>query len=297
MKRRFSNLSIFIFLVTLSSPAQKTVFYPSYVNKNFSADITKVELRSTETVIHFKMRGPVGGWLLIPKKTYIENAYGNGNRMYITRSEGITLAKRHTISNGDEIRYKLYFPPLEKGTKLINYGEANPGGNWFVYKLDISKNGKPDHLKILEKQVPHVSVIGYQGQNFIRENLEESTLTPKDLPKIFFGNWFDKFGTLLLITTPEYIVSNHRIQYYQSIKKMGDNKYLILTSGGIVEVLSVEGSQMIIRDNRIKTLHKKESSTAGIPEILKGDWLHWRKIKTIEVTENYIYNDDNGELN
>lgn len=297
MKKSFLNLSVFAFLFTLSAVAQKNVFHPTYVDKNFDADITKVELLGSETIIHFTMKGALGSGFSVPKQTYIENSDGTGPKLYVTKSEGIALGKRETISSTDEIRYKLYFPALGKAVKRINYGEANEGGNWFIYKMDLSRNGKPAHFNNFERQVPYVSVIGYQGQNFIRENLDQPTLTPKDLPEGFFGNWFDKFGTLLLIATPEYIVSNYRIQYYQNIRKMGENRYLILTSGGILEILSVEGSQMTMRDNRIKTLQKNTSSSTRIPQFLKGDWLHWRKVKTIEVTENHIYNNDHGELN
>ncbi|MDO5968395.1 hypothetical protein Q4Q35_01110 [Flavivirga aquimarina] len=323
MKKRFLLLSI-MFLCK-SIVAQKVINNPNYISKNFSANVTKVEVTGTETILHFNMKGPIGSKFLIAKLTYIENAAVNGKRLYITKSEGVNISQWNTMSDSDEVRYKLYFPPLEKDVKKINYGEANPKGHWFIYKLDISKNGERflnpfnkaslngwkvsvgypspeaanaakiealNEYKINATSLNNPS-FGNPSSSYIETG--ENMVLPEELPKEFFGNWYDKYGTLMLITTPDYIVSNSRIEYYRSIQRNGENKFVIRSTRGGFEVLNLDSKTITIRTDKLSTLKRKPIDNT-VPLSIKGDWLHWGKIKKIKVTDNYFYNDDKGVL-
>lgn len=272
--------------------AQKVINNPDCIANNISGTVTKVELSDKETIIHMHIRASIGNWIYIPKKTYIEDSEGKGNKVYITKAEGISLNKKVFYESSDEKRFKLYFPPLPKDYQRINYGESNKGGNWFIYKLDLRKDGKgfiknSTHVKYTIKYDKDKKVVipGF--------NLYNNTILPKDLPKDLFGNWYDKHGTLILITTPDYLVLNNRIKYYNNIQKIGEKKYKIITSSDTFEILDLNNKELTIRTNRIITLNKK-SSSKKTPKSLKGKWLHWEKIKEITITDDYFYNNDKG---
>lgn len=307
MKTPLFILCTLLFCQTLV--AQTTIRNPDYVHMNFRAEVTKVEIFDTKTILHFKMEEPIGYRFSIPSQTYIEDVSGRGQKLYITKSQGIKMEKWHTISSSNEMTYKLFFPPLPKGVKKINYGESNTADNWFIYSLDISKNGSNflnpfSHSGRKGNRI----VMGYPTSNEMQTNnsysltennhyktLSENTLTPQDLPDTFFGNWYDKYGTLILIATPDYLVLNSMVQYYRDIKKISDTKFIIQSTRIGFEVLSIEGESMTIRTDRLRTLERKQSDNK-VPEHLKGNWLHWAKIKEIKVTDDHFINNDHGQM-
>lgn len=314
MKKSFLILCILLFSNNFF--AQKIINNPDHKGKNFPAEVTKIELTVDETIVHFHMKAPLGYRFSITKLTYIEDSGEKGKRLYVEKSEGILVREWYTISNPDGIRYKLYFPPLAKDALAINYGEANNKGDWYIYKLDLTKNGTKflNGFNIVKGKPlfntgdwtvigrPYSDSIYFnQNQNLAgvkigrHANIGGDTKLPKDLPKVFFGNWYDKYGTLILITTPDYIVSDFRIQYYQSIQKIGDSKFNISSNMRSFEVLDVDSESMTIRTDRLLTLSRKPSINKA-PSFLKGNWLHWGNVKEIKVTDDYFYNNDHGSM-
>ena len=131
-------LLIFLFCVfPKGTIAQKVIHNPDCIYKNFTADVTKVEIKETETILHFHIKETQGMRFSIPSYTYIEDSSKNGERLYILRGEGVNISQYNTIQDSKGMRYKLYFPPLGRGVTSINYGEANYAGHWFIYKLNI----------------------------------------------------------------------------------------------------------------------------------------------------------------
>lgn len=308
-----SIILLCVLLFTQSVFSQKIINNPDFISKNFSADVTKVELTDKETIIHFNFKYPLGSMFIIAKRTYIEDASGKGEKLYITKSEGIGISERFVMTDSDEKSCKMYFPALPKGIKNINYGESNPNGNWNIYKLDLTKDGTNFLSGLNVARASNYKVkgwtIGYDIANMprnravevynwgINKNIdpEGKTKLPENLPKEFFGSWYDKYGTLILITTPEYIVSDFRVQYYRNIKEIGEHKFKISTLSKSFEILSLDEESMTIRTDRIITL-KRKSISNKVPEFLKGDWIHWGKVKEIKITDDYFYNNDHGDL-
>lgn len=303
MKKYF--LCAIIVIVSINLNAQKTVNNPDYISSNINGKVTKVEITDTETILHFHIKSAIGSWIAIPKQTYIEDSAGKTDRVFIKKTEGVTLTGRNYFTDSDEMRYKLYFPPLSEGVIKINYGESNKGGNWFIYKLDITKDGK-QFLKSNDNLNPWKVTIGYpvsvasnkdkvieipehKSGNYVK--LGEETLLTKDLPKDFFGNWYDKYGTLLLVATPDYIVLDSRIQYYRNIQKISDTKFIINAGSKSFEILNLEDDKMTIRTNKLITL-KNKVSKKNVPNYLKGRWLHWAGVKEITITDEYFFNND-----
>ena len=288
-----------LFLFHSNVFCQRVINNPDFIGKNISGDITKVELTDKETIIHFHLRIPIGGWFSIPHKTYIEDASGEGGKMYILNAEGIVFPGKNYMVDSDEIRYKLHFPLLSKDVKKINYGEANTAGNWFIYKLNLTRHGRKflngfgknksnDSFQEITKQ--------FQLKTYKKSDEKLGTILPKDLPNNFFGSWYDKYGTLLFITTPDYLFFDKRIQYYYNIQQVGDNKFKIDTPINTFEILSLDGETMTIRTNRIVTLTRKPSYKK-MPDFMKGKWLNRKSTNEITITDNYFYNRIIGKLN
>lgn len=305
--------TILIFSVLLFSKcliAQKIINNPDSSGKNFSSIVTKVELTDAATILHFHMPGPIGLKFAIPKMTYIEDSAEKGKRLYLENWEGFDIKEWIVISNPDGFRYKLFFPPLGKDVKKINYGESNPEGNWFIYKLDLTKDGT-DFLNYKrgwkEKVGRPIGVVldsihGINGKSeqffkvkpvnpWFYITKDENTLLPKDMPDTFFGNWYDKYGTLILIATPDYMVSDFQIHFYQNINKVGDSKFRVSSMSKSFEILNLEDDNMTIRRDKIITLTKKPKSKK-VPNFLKGDWLHWKNENQIKITDDYFYGYD-----
>ncbi len=101
--------------------------------------ITKIELCDTATILHFKVYN--SGTVYIPSKSCIRDSNG-GENLYVTSAKGTKLdetIRRSQTQNG-EMEYSLFFPPIKKTVKNIDFREVNEGGTWFVYELDVDVN-------------------------------------------------------------------------------------------------------------------------------------------------------------
>lgn len=105
-------------------------------------NIEKIELSDSTTVLWFHSKSTPGNRISIPKKTYIL-AVGSKDTLYIVSSEGIPLNKQYTFPASGEVSYKLTFPKIDSSVGSIDYGEANDGGTWFIYDIQL----KPELLK------------------------------------------------------------------------------------------------------------------------------------------------------
>ncbi|GAA3648871.1 hypothetical protein [Flavivirga jejuensis] len=292
MKKRL--LILFIIIFSINTYGQKVIHKPDCIYSNISGEIEKVELTEKETILHFHVRKPRGGWIYIPSATYIESSLTNEGRLYVIKGEGVGVAEKYYLSRTAEIRYKLYFPALRKDVKEINYDESNSRGNKFIYKLDVSKNGYSFRSSKWRNMREHLdsknkSSINNRDKQLgeVKTGKSDGDVFPEDLPKAFFGNWYDKYGTLILITTPEYIVSDFRIRYYRSIQKIGNNKFKIETTANSFEILSLDNENMIIRTDKLSSLKKKPSNNRS--EFIKGNWVHKNRISKLTVTDDFFY--------
>lgn len=105
-------------------------------------------------------------------------------------------------------------------------------------------------------------------------NSQESLLA-KDLPKEIFGNWYDKYGTVMMIITPDYIINNIQVWYYEDIRILDNSNYQIKFTNRKVtdklEVLKLSNGILTIRTDRILTFVKGNVKDK-VPEFLMGNW-------------------------
>jgi thiol-disulfide isomerase/thioredoxin len=219
MKKNAFTILLFLFSAIVVY-SQTVINNPKTgLSLNNNSTITKVELTDTTTVLYIHTKYTLGWWISIPKETYIQ-AIGN-EKLFVKRSEGIPLNDRYTMPASGEVNYILTFPAIPKTTQYIDYGEANEGGNWFIYDIAI----KPEVNK-------------------------------SQLPKGLNGNWFDKTtGDWEFGFYDKYVVYKNKLWSYSfpkdkrptnSIKLTGNGKtvdvfYKIAAPGNILLGLSAQG--------------------------------------------------------
>lgn len=98
--------------------------------------LEKIELRDTATVLWFQFFSESPSGFSIPKKTYIQPA-GAKEKLFITTAEGVLLGKQITASAFEKVSYQLFFPKIDPSIAKLDYGEANDGGTWFIYDIQI----------------------------------------------------------------------------------------------------------------------------------------------------------------
>jgi len=178
--------------------AQRVIENPDYGFASLPGTIIKIEQLDTTTVLHFRIKTSPGSWMSIPKKTFIQDVNG-GDKLFVTKTEGIPLAERYFMPESGEVNYKLFFPRLNKNIASIDYGEANDGGNWFVYDIVINED-------------------------------EISSVLPKELR----GNWLlaDGSNRWDYGFSSKYAIVDGTVWDYESVNKKGKKYIIILENDG-----------------------------------------------------------------
>ncbi len=107
--------------------------------------IQKIELYDTATVLYFKAFGNTGTGFSIPDKTYI-HPEGENEKLFIKSAEGLRINDQNEIGSTGVSEYKLIFPAVAKSISKFDYGEANEGGNWFIYDIQIKPLANASNL-------------------------------------------------------------------------------------------------------------------------------------------------------
>jgi thiol-disulfide isomerase/thioredoxin len=104
--------------------------------------IERIVLTDTATVLFFHTEARAGDWISIPKETYIQPV-GTKEKLSVVVAKGISLSEKFTMPVSGEVSYQLIFPKIDPSVTKIDYGEANDGGTWFIYDIQL----KPELFK------------------------------------------------------------------------------------------------------------------------------------------------------
>ncbi|GGD12828.1 hypothetical protein [Hyunsoonleella pacifica] len=225
-------------LVTLYSYAQKNIEKPEYGYSTFPGEITKIEIRDTITVLHFKLEKLPWGYFHIPKESYIQDLSG-GNKLFVSEVTGATF-KRNFFPSSGVAMYKLFFPPLNKTTKTIDFGIDRERG-WRIYDIVLQED-------------------------------ENSLL----LPKALRGNWLlaDGSNHWDYGFNSKYAIVDGKVWYYQSIDKKGELYTIQLENDGDVKTIYAKQgkNEQVAFGSATKTLKTYSLSKVINPKFsLKGD--------------------------
>jgi thiol-disulfide isomerase/thioredoxin len=128
---------LFLGLVTLHAYAQKSIEYPEYGLSNYPGEITKIEMQDTTTIMHFKLKTLPWGYFHLFKESFIQDLSGD-TKLFVTKVEGATF-KRNFFPASGEATYQLYFPPLDKTVKTIEFGVEKERG-WYVHDIVLQED-------------------------------------------------------------------------------------------------------------------------------------------------------------
>lgn len=115
----------------------KYIIYPKYAAKRgHGLKLLEVELKPASTVLHFEYSASPGGWVFIPAETCIQESNG-GELLFVEKTEGLNINEKTIIDHKGKKTFTLHFPKLDKKVKAINFKEVNPGGNWFIFEIEL----------------------------------------------------------------------------------------------------------------------------------------------------------------
>lgn len=141
MKKLLST--VFAIIFSVFAHAQAILENPKVgMSTSTYVRIEKIELRDTATVFWFHIDFKPGNWISIPKQTYIQPV-GAKEKLFIVAAEGIPLNEKYTMPASGEVNFQLVFPKVDPSVTKIDYGEANDGGTWFFYDIQL----KPELFK------------------------------------------------------------------------------------------------------------------------------------------------------
>jgi hypothetical protein len=123
--------------------AQKTIENPKTGFSTASyLSISKIEITDSTTVVSFEIAQYSGFKFTIPKQSYIKDV-ANEEKLFIKSAEGVSMENGNVIPESGTLNYKLIFGKLDKSVAKIEYGEANEGGNWFIYDIALQDLPNP----------------------------------------------------------------------------------------------------------------------------------------------------------
>ncbi|MCW0482664.1 TlpA family protein disulfide reductase [Gaoshiqia sediminis] len=135
MKRIF--LLAFSVVMGVFTFAQTVVESPKIgMSTASNVKLNKVELLDSETILWFHVRYTPGNWIFIPDQSFIQPV-GSPEKLFIVSADGIPVNERFIMPESGEVSYKLVFPKIDAAVAKLDYGEANDGGSWFIYDIQL----------------------------------------------------------------------------------------------------------------------------------------------------------------
>ena len=178
--------------------AQTIIENPKYgISATSHLRLTKIELTREATILSFTVRIPMGGWVAVHQKSYIQPV-GDTTKLYVIKAEGVDMTKMINWQEGkDKISYRLFFPRLDPKVSKIDFGEPVENA-WQIF--DIAVREKATH-----------SVI----------------------PNQLLGNWFStENGHWAFSFFDSLAVYNNNVWKYKSVKPINGLLEIILTKNG-----------------------------------------------------------------
>lgn len=135
MKRTMLLLLSAVALGCLSG--YKTVEYPRFGFRNSGTlDVESIDITDSATILHIKSYYRPKQWIRIDSKTYLRTG-ADGEKLIITKSEGIPLDEEFYMPDSGEHAFTLYFPPIDPKTKKIDFIESDCEGCFKTYDIEL----------------------------------------------------------------------------------------------------------------------------------------------------------------
>lgn len=115
----------------------KVIERPVYGLQNTKTlEIDKIILTDTATILYIDAYFYPGAWIRIDSATYIQ---ADGKKYIITGSDSIGLNEEFWMPESGEHHFTLFFPPLPKGTKTIDFIESDCDACFKIWDIDLTE--------------------------------------------------------------------------------------------------------------------------------------------------------------
>ena len=126
-----------------------TIYNPN-VEKNETSnilEISKIVFTDTATVFYFDAYHCTnsGCWFSIAEKTVLQ---GSHQTYKITGCDGIELGTRIQVSESGHLAFVLYFEPVDKSEKTVDFKEGDNAGGFFITGIKLFKESKQPNLAV-----------------------------------------------------------------------------------------------------------------------------------------------------
>ena len=178
--------------------AQTIIENPKYgMSPTSYLRLTKIELTREATILSFTVKIPMGGWVAVHQKSYIQPV-GDTTKLYVIKAEGVDMTKMINWEEGkDKISYRLFFPRLDPKVSKIDFGEPVENA-WQIFDIVVR-----------EKAIHSV------------------------IPNQLLGNWFSpENGHWAFSFFDSLAVYDNNVWKYESVKPINDLLEIILTKNG-----------------------------------------------------------------
>lgn len=120
---------------------ERTIERPTFSVRNSNTiEINKIVLNDTATILYIDAYYRPKYWIQIDSNGYIR---ANGQEYKIVRGEGIKLSKYHWMPESGKSSFRLFFPPIPRSTKRIDYIEANVERAFNFWDIELTPNARP----------------------------------------------------------------------------------------------------------------------------------------------------------
>jgi len=138
MNRSFLLTTFCILLLAACNKRETVIENPEYDNSNTSGEflISKIELLDSATVVYADIYGLPDWEVRISKQTTLR---GDSVAYRVLRSEGIELSQQTVLPETGTITIKLFFEPLDKNEKIVDFQEYPDGHGWSVHGIKLFK--------------------------------------------------------------------------------------------------------------------------------------------------------------
>jgi len=135
MKKQFALLLSLFFVSFIYS--QKIIENPKTGTSTAPyLSIKKIEITDSETIVSFELSERPGMGIFIPKGSYIKDVKAE-EKLFVKGADGIALEQSIQVPESGSLSYRLIFDKLNPKTEKIEFGEANEGGSWFIFDIEL----------------------------------------------------------------------------------------------------------------------------------------------------------------
>jgi thiol-disulfide isomerase/thioredoxin len=192
-------LFVLLFMVFVGAVSAQTIIEnPKYgMSPTNYLRLTKIELTREATILSFTVKIPMGNWVAVHQKSYIQPV-GDTTKLYVIKAEGVDMTKMINWQEGkDIISYRLFFPRLDPKVSKIDFGEPVENA-WQIFDIVVR-----------EKAIHSV------------------------IPNQLLGNWFSpENGHWAFSFFDSLAVYDNNVWKYESVKSINDLLEIKLTKNG-----------------------------------------------------------------